>query len=104
MAKIEINAGQTMSAACTSLRKETVDCSRRRSSKMMTIALGDIKRQQAISPEGIADFAGIHPDRDQGRNSEENASCSQPSFGTAYFAGIDGSSLPPQKPMSQRLE
>src|SRR4029077_11317072 len=67
-------------------------------------ALGDIKCQQAVGPEGVADFPRIHADGDQRRDSKENASCRQPSFGAAYFAGIDGSSLPPQKPMSQRLE
>ena len=67
-------------------------------------ALGNIERQQAVGPKGVADFPRIHPDGDQGRNSEENASCSQPSFDAAYFAGTDGSPLPPQKPMSQRLE
>src|ERR1700722_1395285 len=67
-------------------------------------ALGDIKRQQAISPEGVADLAGIHSYCDQGGNSQKNASGSQPSLDAAGFAGTDGSSLPPQKPMSQRLE
>jgi hypothetical protein len=67
-------------------------------------ALGNIKGQQSVGPKGVTDFPWIHPDCDQGRNGEENASSGQPSFDAAYFAGTDGGPLPPQKPVSQRLE
>ena len=65
--------------------------------------LGNIEREQAIGPKGVSDFTRIHPDGYQGGNSQKNAGGRQPSFDAAYFAGADGSPLPPQKSMSQRL-
>src|ERR1700736_3297323 len=66
--------------------------------------LRDIKRQQAVCPEGITDFPWIQADGHQGGNGQKNADCRQPALDTANLAGTDGSPLPPQKPVSQRLE
>jgi len=57
-----------------------------------------------MSPKGVADFTRIHPDGNEGGDGQKDAGCRQPSFDAADFAGTDGSPLPPQKPVSQRLK
>jgi hypothetical protein len=53
-------------------------------------ALDNIKSQQGERPKGVADFARIHPDGNQGRNREKSPCGRQPTLNAANLARPQG--------------